>query len=271
MFNFYFGDDKYIDENEEDYLVFIKRLMPRWCNSIPDSEFVAIYRLLVNADPVTKNGILVETGVGASTIILLNHAVKNNTVLYSWDTNPNKCAYIRSVLNDTVVRRYKINLWDYWKCVTFNSLSNELGIQVLDELGLSVNFCFLDSEHTSKTLLGEIKLLNSLLTDGSVVAIDDANYRFKYANIFLINFQRRELGLPPIENPVNNVTDVLHKGVESYLVDKWEIVERFDDFFKLQVKEDSFSDFFMGDRTGSVNVEGLIDRIKAWKIQNRRM
>ena len=37
MYDFSFGDKDYILENQEDFLIFCKRLLPRWINGIPDS------------------------------------------------------------------------------------------------------------------------------------------------------------------------------------------------------------------------------------------
>ena len=49
-------------EAEKDFLLSVKRMMPRWCNSIPDSEFLAIYDVL-NDNPLISP-YFVETGSG---------------------------------------------------------------------------------------------------------------------------------------------------------------------------------------------------------------
>ena len=83
MYDFYFGSDEEINNNKEKYLLSIKRMMPKWMNSIPDSEFLALSRI---ADNINKAGaVFVETGAGASTIALLFHAMKNNGVLWRKD------------------------------------------------------------------------------------------------------------------------------------------------------------------------------------------
>ena len=46
MYDFYFTDKKNIQKDPEKFLIFVKRLLPRWANGIPDSECIAIYRLL---------------------------------------------------------------------------------------------------------------------------------------------------------------------------------------------------------------------------------
>ncbi len=45
MYDFWFGSRDEICANEERYLLFVKRMLPRWSNSIPDSEYLAIHLL----------------------------------------------------------------------------------------------------------------------------------------------------------------------------------------------------------------------------------
>ena len=69
MFDFHFGNKQEILENNEDFLIFVKRMMPRWINGIPDSECLALYRVLKESN--LKNTSLIETGCGASTLALV--------------------------------------------------------------------------------------------------------------------------------------------------------------------------------------------------------
>ena len=276
MFDFYFGNKQAISEKEEDYLIFIKRMLPRWCNSIPDSEFIAVHRLLLTTDTTKQHQTLVETGIGASTIVLLNHAIKNKTLLCSWDINGNKGAYLRSVVNDTLCRHYGVNLWDHWKFIPYNSLSNELGIPILHELGLGVNFCFLDSEHTLNVLLGEIELLNPFLSEDSIVAIDDANYNYKYLNVSYINMQRNKLDLAPIENPEDNYCGEFYNEIEKFLTTKWKAVEHLDDSYKREFADDIFWNYFASDRSimnaqGMEKIDELVHRFDGWRVRDRKV
>ena len=70
MYDFYFGTNKQIAKDEQKFLISIKRMMPRWVNSLPDSEFLALAEILdekgKSLDPNQKL-ILVETVAGAST------------------------------------------------------------------------------------------------------------------------------------------------------------------------------------------------------------
>ena len=46
MYDFYFGSKEQIKEREDKFLLSIKRMMPRWVNSLPDSEFLALASIL---------------------------------------------------------------------------------------------------------------------------------------------------------------------------------------------------------------------------------
>ena len=46
MYDFHFGTKEKIEKNPLEWLIFIKRMLPRWCNSIPDSEFIALHETL---------------------------------------------------------------------------------------------------------------------------------------------------------------------------------------------------------------------------------
>lgn len=51
MYDFILGDKATILKNAEEekkFLLSVKRMLPRWCNSIPDSEFLAIYDILAD-------------------------------------------------------------------------------------------------------------------------------------------------------------------------------------------------------------------------------
>ena len=56
MYDFSYSNLKEIKKNPEDYLIFVKRLLPRWVNGIPDSECIAIFNVLksLKKDQKTK-------------------------------------------------------------------------------------------------------------------------------------------------------------------------------------------------------------------------
>ena len=67
MYDFQLGSPQQIAKDEIQFLVAVKRMLPRWLNSIPDSEFVALCELADAAGSRRgkENSVFVETGVGA--------------------------------------------------------------------------------------------------------------------------------------------------------------------------------------------------------------
>jgi hypothetical protein len=275
MYDFYFGSPEEIQQNEEKYLLFIKRMLPRWCNSIPDSEFIALHRLL-EAQPKDQHGnVLVETGVGASTIVLLHHALKRGSTLYSWDMNGNKGAFLRALAVDTLLTYHQKNLSRHWKFVAYNSHSKQLGLSILAEFKTRVGFAFLDSEHTLDVLLGEVERLMTLLSDGATVAIDDANYAYRHTNISYVNMMRRKLDLPPAPEPENNHVRPFYQEVEEFLKTGWKQVRHIDDTYKKEYREDIYWSYYDSDRAsmakaGMEKMDALEHRFDAWQLIGRK-
>lgn len=275
MFDFYFGTKEEIAANEADYLLFIKRMLPRWCNSIPDSEFLAIHNSLALLESAGRRPVLVETGCGASTIVLLNYAMKHQGILYSWDLNGLKGAFLRSVFTDTLVAHYARNVFEHWKFVSYNSLSPHLGVEILGELGLEVDFCFFDSEHTRDVLLGEVGRASDFLRERAIVAIDDANYNYVHTNISYINMLRKKLGLGPVQNRADNVCEPFFVEVEKFLKSKWTTVEYLEDTYKKDYKSDVFWSYFRSDRQalgkeGMEKMDSLEHRYDSWRVLGRK-
>lgn len=273
MFDFYFGSKEDIEKKESDFILFIKRMMPRWCNSIPDSECLAILDLL-NMLPYKERPVLVETGTGASTIAMLYYAAKNNGVLYSWDINQNKLAYIRDICNDTIFNHFRKNIFDHWKYIGYQSTSKYLGIPILSELNEEVDFCFFDSEHTLNNLLGELSAINPVLSDGSIIAIDDANYNYINTNYAYINIFRKKLGLSTIDSPPENIGDPFYEEVPNYLKKRWKKVEYLKDSYKEKYQDDIFWSYYSLDRraiasVGMEKTDELDHRFDAWKVSDR--
>lgn len=276
MFDFYFGTEDEIKQNEEGYLLFVKRMIPLYFNSIPDSEFIAIHNLLkTELDQDINRPVLVETGVGASTIVLLYYAMKNNGVLYTWDMNPLKGSFLKSVFMDTLVPHFGKNLSDHWKFITYNSNSEHLGIPVLKEFDEKVDFCFLDSEHTQNTLMSEVRHVNQFLKDGSVVSIDDAYYKFIHTNMGFVNMTRKKLGLGPVENPKDNQGNPFYEEVEKFLKENWASVEMIDNnSFKKEWQNDIYWKYYDSNlkarsKVNMEDVEALEHRFDSWKVSNR--
>jgi|TARA_B100000315_G_scaffold120962_1_gene110783 hypothetical protein len=275
MYDFYFGTKGEVDGDPKKFLLTIKRMLPRWCNSIPDSEYLALYDV-INGLPLPDKPVFVETGSGASTIILCYFALKTGGEVFSWDINGCKLAYLRSVLNDTLMRHYdEKNLNNHWKYITFNSNSEFVGINVLKELDKKVSVCFLDSEHTLNTLMKELASVCDVLTDSAIVAIDDGNYSYISHNTAYINMVRRKIGLLPIQDSSDNIGRNFWKEVNDYLIANFKEVEYIKDSYKDNYQTDIFWSYFKSDREEMANLcmektEDLEHRFDAWKINIRK-
>ena len=261
MYDFYFGEKADIFRDEIKYLLSIKRMMPRWCNSIPDSEFIAIFNDLKDSKIVNEknNGAIVETGCGASTIVLAYFAFKYNKKLYTWDINQNKLSYIRSIIVDTIEKQFMKSVFNVWCYVPYVSTSNELGIGIMNELNQKIDFAFFDSEHTSDVLLSEINLVLKYANDGAILALDDANYNYKYKNISYINVFRKKMGLSPVACPEDNITDKFYILAESEIKKMYPKSYNINDTYKSDFKNDIFWEYFSNDRQimNNLNMEKL--------------
>lgn len=271
MYDFYFGQkcDILRDESSEiNYLLMVKRMMPRWCNSIPDSEYCAIYHDFINMDDMnTREGILIETGCGASTIMLAFLAFKYKRMLYTWDTNQNKLSYIRQILCDTHQRVFGVSLYEHWTHIGYFSNSKELGIGILGEIesakNKGIDFAFFDSEHTSEVLKSEIELAIEFANDNSIFALDDANYDYKNKNVAYINVFRRKLGLASVERETDNVSDKFYELAYKIICSKYPHSIKNNDSYKKDYKKDIFWEYYSNDRSimNSLGMEKL-DELK---------
>ena len=146
MYDFYFGEISDIQDDEKGFLLSVKRMLPKWCNSIPDSEFLALAELLDERGKQVvkekKKYVIVETGAGASTIAIAYYALKYDGIAFSWEMNGEKGSLLRTVCNETLCNVINKNINTHWKLVAYNSLSLYLGLPILSELVDHVNFFF---------------------------------------------------------------------------------------------------------------------------------
>lgn len=279
MYDFYFGSREEIAANEIKFLISVKRMMPRWVNSIPDSEFIAMAELLDNQGKeslqLNKKLVAVETGAGASSIAFIFYALKYNGLSFTWDMNGEKGSLIRTICTETIGNYFKKNIDENWRFVAFDSLSQYLGLPVLKDIVDHVDLFIHDSEHTWNTVKKEVMTIMPMLREGAVVALDDANLKFLHTNIGYINTQRRKLNLPAVENPADNLSKPFYIEVESLLKDHWQSVEHLPDLYKQKFSEDSYfayfnSEFQINSSFGTVNKEGLEHRFDSWRVSKRK-
>ena len=270
MYDFSFGDKDYVLKNQEDFLIFCKRLLPRWINGIPDSECLAIYRILQNHKK--EQSVLIETGCGASSLALFLHASLTGSKVYSWDTNGSKGALLRSVISDAMCKVLEVDLHKIWQFIAFDSTNPHIGVNVLSELGIKADFGFFDSWHTLDHLMSEIKLFEEVVSDNFIIALDDAYYRKRHDNYSYINMLRKKIGLGSINEPDDNLCNPFYFEVQEYMKKKYPIVEKIDDTYKKDYKNDIFFKYYEGDRNfmnalGMEEKEKLEHRFDAWRIK----
>ena len=278
MYDFYFGTKEEIAKDEQKFLIAIKRMMPRWVNSLPDSEFLALAAIMDEQGKKIVEGkklVIVETGAGASSLSCAFYAMKYDGISISWDYNGEKGSFIRSVCTETMCNYFRKHIDNHWKLVAYDSLSEYLGLPILKDLVDHVDVFFHDSEHVWKTVLNELKAINPLLIDGSIVALDDANQDFLNVNMAYVNTFRKKLGLPDVEWPENNKCEPFYLGVEKYLKKNWQKVDYLPDLYKQKYKTDIYFSYYNAEfevkaNLGTERTDKLEHRFDSWKVENRK-
>jgi hypothetical protein len=280
MFDFMLGSKEDIQNHEKDFLVAVKRMLPRWLNSIPDSEFISICDLADSQGKKfsnTEKMTFVETGVGASTLALAWYSAKYNLHTHTWDTSSAKAAAIRQVLSE-VFSEHLGSVNSYWTLVPWMSTSEHLGITALGKQGYECCLSFHDSEHTWSNVSGELQALTPLLVDGSVVALDDANLKWTETNFGLVNTHRKKLGWPLIqlEHLKPEPKGEIHwKLAKELLEQNFESVEMLDDFYKSNFEDDPYfgwysTEFIEKVKLGTEVRDELKHRFDSFKVSVRK-
>lgn len=268
MYNFYYGPRNDIESNPEAFLIFLKHLMPRWSNGIPDAQALGIYRAtqLVAAD----KGVLIETGSGASTLALVLGAIHSNSRVITWDTNPSKGSFLRSVLTEGIGLALDVDINRYWTFVGLSSLDPGGGISLVGEMGHKIKFGFFDSWHTLEHLSAEVRAcLAEAASERAVIAIDDAYYVNAGANYAYVNLVRRRLNLPSIDEPLHNKGLRFDTAISNLLNDAYVDVKPLQLIPSGGVESDMHSLYYSIDRRvfSSVGMEdgsGGSERFAAW-------
>jgi hypothetical protein len=279
MYDFFLGTPEAIERDELRYLISVKRMMPRWINSIPDSEFIALAQALdaqgAAARDAGRDLVIVETGAGASTLAIAFYALKYEGRAFSWDMNAAKGSAIRQVCNETMGNHFHRHVDDYWKLVAYSSLSEQLGLAILPDLVDHVDLFFGDSEHTWAVCGSELEAIVPMLADGAVVALDDANQDYEHTNVGYINTLRRKLALDPIAPIEGNSGDPFWQRAERLLGERFESVEYLPDEYKKRYAEDPYFAYFDAEfeiKAGlkTERTESLEHRFDSWRVAGRR-
>jgi len=279
MYDFYLGTSEDIKKDEARFLLAIKRMMPRWVNSIADSEFIALTKLLETqgkrANDTGRKFIAIETGVGASTLAFIFYSMKYDGLCFSWDFNGEKGSIVRTISTETIGNYFKKHIDNYWKHIAYNSLSPYLGLPILKEMVDHIDLFFHDSEHTWKTVKGELDAVMPMLADGAVIAIDDANQDFVHTNLAYVNTFRRKYGLKLIDPLADNKTEPYYIKIEKMLKSYWEEVQHLHDLYKENYLSDPYFSYYNAEfdikaSLGTERTENLDHRFDSWQVNKRK-
>lgn len=235
MYDFFLGDKETIAQNEFEFLVSIKRMLPRYLNSLPDPSFRFIHNTVEKYVKVDKP-VFVETGIGSSTILLLHHAMKTGGRLISWDMSSMKASALHQVFSETICKYHGKAVSEYWTIVPTDTTSKYTGTSILPELTNKVDFSIHDSNHTWETISHEVLSVLKLMSEGSVVCVDDANQTAAHTYEPIINITRKKLGLKPIDPIAGN------EGKPHYTRLNELYTQYFTDFSELKLEAPNYND-----------------------------
>ncbi len=270
MYNYIFGGN--LKKDPKSFLLFVKRLMPRWVNSIPDSECIAIFEIL-NKQRLKKRKplIIIETGCGASTIALIVHCCIYGGEVYSWDINQSRGSYLRNLFTETIGLHFKKDINKIWNFIGFDSIDKNIGIGVLKEMKKKADFGFFDSLHTTEHVKKELKQFLNISSKSFIAAFDDAYLNKKYLNVGYINVMRMKLNLKKIKDPENNLSGTIWEEALKLLREKFKKVKIIKNSFKKNARKDIYFDYFSPDRkvamkTNMENDSKRLDTFVAFQI-----
>jgi len=217
MFDYIYSDKKDILRNPEKFILFVKKLLPKYANSLPDSAAITLFREIKKLKK-DSNNIIIETGVGGSTIAMFVAAYFLKKKFYTFDINPDKIALIRQVINDAICKPLKINIFDYWTYVPSNSLDKYSGIPSLGELKNKPQFGFFDSFHANEYLKKEVTEFIKIASNEFVIGIDDGNHaNSRFFPFGYTNMIRQKIGLKKITNPKENLSPAFFVDIKKVL------------------------------------------------------
>ena len=243
MFDFIYDNKKNILKNPEKFIIFVKRLLPKYTNSLPDSAAISLFREVKKLKGA--NNLIIETGVGASTIILFVASYIYNKKLFTFDINPDKISLIRQVINDAICRPLKANIFDYWTYVPSNSLDKYTGIPALKEFKKKPQFAFLDSSHSLEHLKKEVIEFTKVASKEFILGIDDGNHmNSRFFPFDYTNMVRNKMGLKKISNPKQNISPPFFIEVNNLLKKNFKFVKKLETFFQKNYQNDLWFNYF---------------------------
>ena len=242
MFDYIYGNKRNILQNPEKFIIFVKRLLPKYLNSIPDSGAIAIFREIKKIKK--ESNVILETGVGASTIALFVASYIYKKKLYTFDINPDKMMLIRQVINDAICKPLKANIFDYWTYVPSDSLDKYTGIPALKELKKKPQFAFLDSHHSLEHLKKEVMAFTKIASKEFILGMDDGHMKNRFFPFGFTNMIRYKIGLKKISNTKQNISHPFFIEVNNLLKINFKYVKKLESFYQKNYQNDLWFNYF---------------------------
>jgi hypothetical protein len=195
-----------------------------------------------------KKLFILETGCGSSTIALVLHCALFGGKVYSWDINPTKGSLIRTVLFETIGRSLNVDINKIWTFIGTSSTNPYTGINILKELSIKIDYCFLDSAHNTEHLIKELDCIEAVSRKNFYVALDDAYTNQLKINLPYVNMVRTKIGLKKINDIRDNISSSFYEEVISfYLKKKYSIKKVKNPINKKKEQDDIYLDYYKSD------------------------
>ena len=260
MESFIFGNKEDIYKNKVEYLLFLKNLLSRYYNSIPDSLAIT----LLEESKKCKN-IIIETGVGASTIALFLGAVFNKKKLISFDLNKKKSDFIKKFIKCNICDFLEIDINKFLKIKNNNTVNKKNG---LGSLKIKSNFFYLDSNHNINHILKEIDYIKKISDKKFLILLDDMNFDHEEKNskfIEMIRFKKKKFKIKKRKlNFKPNKT--LKKPVLEYIKNHFKKYKLKKSYFDKNYKNDMYNKIY-----GTDFFYNQISEIKSRSINKKNL
>ena len=249
MYDFTFGNKDQIKKDSEEYLIFVKHLLPRFLNSLPDTLCLSIFKDLKKLKKIKKKKLnILETGCGSSTIALVLHCALYGGQVYTWDINPSKGSLLKNVISESIANSLKIDINKIWKFIPSSSTDKYTGIEILRELSIKIDYAFLDSSHTSTHLQKELELLHKNTSSMFYISLDDAYTTQSEINYPYINMVRNKIQLKKLKEEKDNFSAPFIDVVLKFFKKKnYKILLLKNNFLKNNLKKDIYFKYYSSD------------------------
>ncbi len=217
MFDFKFKKPK-TKNGYKNLLLNVKKILPKKINSITDGVAIDIFENIINFTDSKK--LMIETGVGSSTIAMFLACVYKNKKFYSFDPSDTKLSLIKNVINEAICENLIIKISDYWSPINSTSENIYTGINMLKDLRGKFDFVFLDSIHSYDHITSEIDNFLNLSSKNFVIGIDDTHLNYRKYNEAMINLIRTKNNFKPVNLKNNSMSLKLEFSIYNYLKKK---------------------------------------------------